>query len=105
MPTRVVQDLDPPPTNEELDQDIREAGLDSLLSWRPPGPPRDQFREVLRSNARSARYERGTIMEDVVKIEIDGKTSLIHPLNDTWWNFRNCMAFLNDVFSACAKLI
>jgi hypothetical protein len=102
-PTRVVQELNPPPTNDELDQDIREAGLDALLTWRPPGPHRDAFQEMLRSNARAARYERGTIMEDVVKIEIDGITSLINPLGDTWWNFRCCLSFLNDVFSACVK--
>jgi len=96
-PTKVVQDLDHPPSNDELDQDIRDAGLDYLL--------RSPLREMLRSNARAARYERETLMEDVVLIEIDGKYGFIHPLNDTWWNFRSCTSFLNDIFSACAKAL
>ena len=104
-PTKVVQDLDQPPANDELDQDIREAGLDYLLLNVPPGQKRDGFREMLRSNARAARYERETLMEDVVLIEIDGKFGFIHPLNDTWWNFKSCMSFLSDVFSTCTKAL
>lgn len=104
-PTKVVQDLDHPPTNEEVDQDIREAGLDYLPLQFPQGPTRDAFREMLRSNARAARYERETLMEDVVLIEIDGKYGFIRPLDDTWWNFRRCTSFLDDVFSACTKAI
>jgi hypothetical protein len=96
-PTKVVRDLDHPPTNAELDQDIREAGLDHLLA--------SPLREMLRSNARAARYERETLMEDVVLIEIDGKYGFINPLNDTWWNFKTSTSFLNDVFSACARAL
>lgn len=104
-PTKVVRDLDPPPTNDDLDQDIRDAGLDYLLLRHPPGQLRDAFREMLRSNARAARYERETLMEDVVLIEMDGKHGFIRPLTDTWFNFRSCTSFLNDVFSACAKAL
>lgn len=103
-PTKVVQDLDHPPTNDELDQDIRDAGLDYLLQI-PSGPIGNGLQEMLRSNARAARYERETLMEDVVMIEVDGKYGFIHPLNDTWWNFRRCLNFLCDVFAACSKAL
>ena len=103
-PGKVVQDPDHPPTNDELDQDIRDAGLDHLLQV-PSGPIRDGLQEMLRSNARAARYERETLMEDVVLIEIDGKYGFIHPLNDTWWNFRRCLSFLYDVFDACSAAL
>jgi hypothetical protein len=104
-PTKVVQDLDHPPTNDELDKDIREAGLDYLPSQFQPGSMRDSFQEMLRSNARAARYERETLMEDVVLIEIDGSYGFIHPLSDTWWNFRHCTSFLSEIFDACSKAL
>jgi hypothetical protein len=104
-PTKVVQELDHPPTNDELDQDIREAGLDYLLLQFQPGPIRDGFQEMLRSNARAARYEQEMLMEDVVLVETDGSYGFIHPLNDTWWNFWRCNSFLNEVFDACSKAL
>jgi hypothetical protein len=104
-PTKVVQDLNQPPTDEELDQDIRDAGLDYLLLGLPPGKQRDAIQGMLRSNARAARYERETLMEDVVLIEINGKYGFIHPLMDTWWNFKSCISFLFDVFSTCTKAL
>lgn len=104
-PTKVVEDLDHPPTDDELDRDIRDAGLEDLIQDIPSGPSRVSFRGMLRSNARAARYERKTLMEDVVLIEIDGKHFFIHPLNDTWWNFKRCFSFLEDVFRECAKAL
>ncbi len=104
-PTKVVQDMDQPPTNDELDQDIREAGLAYLLLSLPAGKVRDSFQEMLRSNARAARYERETLMEDVVLIETNGKYGFIHPITDTWWNFKSCTSFLFDVFSTCTKAL
>lgn len=104
-PTKVVQDMDKPPTSDELDQDIRDAGLEYLLFGMPAGAARDRMQEMLRSNARAARYERETLMEDVVLIEIEGKYGFIHPLNDTWWNFDRCTLFLNEVFGASAALV
>jgi hypothetical protein len=103
-PTKVVQDLEHPPTDDELDQDIREAGLEYLVLQSPAGVHRETIQTVLRSNARAARYERETLMEDVVLIETEkGKYGFIHPLSDTWWNFRSCTSFLNEVFSACTS--
>jgi hypothetical protein len=104
-PTKVVQDTDHPPTNQELDQDIHDAGLDRLLLGFPPGDARGRFQEMLRSNARAARYERETLMEDVVLIDLDGKYGFIHPLNDTWWNFNRCTLFLDEVFDACTAAL
>jgi hypothetical protein len=63
-PTKVLQKPDIEPTIEELDEDIRKAGLDWISARFPVGPARDQFREMLRSNARMARYEHETLMED-----------------------------------------
>lgn len=104
-PTKVVQTLDHPPTNDELDQDIREAGLEYLIFGFPDGDDREKLREMLRSNARAARYEKETLMEDVLLIELDGKYGFIHPLNDTCWNFNRCTSFLADVFAACAAAL
>lgn len=104
-PTKVVEILDPPPTNDELDQDIRDRDLEYLLLGVPDGSKRDDLREMLRTNARAARYEQQTILEDVVVIEIDGKKAFIHPLGDTWWNFNRCLSFLMDLFHECTKAL
>jgi hypothetical protein len=105
MPTKVFQKQDREPTVAELDEDIQKAGLDWIANRFPPGPERDQFREMLRNNARMARYEQQTLMEDVILVELDGKWSFIHPLTDTWWNFKCCKAFIDDVFSECTKVL
>jgi hypothetical protein len=104
-PTKVLQKPDLEPTLAELDEDIQKAGLDWIPTRFPPGPARDQFREMLRSNARMARYEQETLMEDVILVELDGKWSFIHPLTDTWWNFKRSKAFLDEVFSECSKVL
>jgi hypothetical protein len=104
-PTVVVEAPAQEPTVDELDEDIRKAGLDYLLSRLPNGPSRDSFREMLRTNARAARYEQNTLMEDVILIEIGGKHGFINPLIDTWWNFKCCLTFLHEVFSTCARAI
>jgi hypothetical protein len=104
-PTKVLQKPDLEPTVAELDEDIRKAGLDWILTRFPPSPARDQFREMLRNSARMARYEQETLMEDVILVELDGKWSFIHPLTDTWWNFKCCKAFLDDIFSECSKVL
>jgi hypothetical protein len=101
-PTKVVQEPDHEPTNDELDEDIRKAGLEDILMAFPVGPAREGFREMMRTNARMARYEEQTLMEDVLLIEVDGKWGWINPLLDTSWNFNRCMDFLADVFTQCA---
>lgn len=100
-PAKVVQQPDSEPTNDELDEDINKAGLTDILLAFPAGAAREGFREMMRTNARMARYEQNTLMEDVLLIEIDGQWGWINPLLDTSWNFNRCMDFLSDVFSQC----
>jgi hypothetical protein len=105
QPTTVVEKLDHEPTPEELDADLTAAGLDNIINTLPEGEAREGFREIARSNARFARYEKGTVLEDVVPIELDGKFGFIRPHLDTEWNFRRLMSFLNDVFKECSRLL
>ena len=44
-------------------------------------------------------------MEDVILIKVGDKYGFIKPLMDTWWNFKSCTGFLNEVFSACLKAL
>jgi hypothetical protein len=60
---------------------------------------------MARTNARWARYEKGTILEDVVPVELDGKFGFVRPHYDTEWNFARVTAFLEDVFRESAKLL
>jgi hypothetical protein len=105
MPSIVVEKLDKEPTDEELDADIREAGLDYILEGSPPGNMRETFRTMLRTNARMARYEKGKVLEGVVLVEIAGQYGFIHPHLDTTWNFSRITAFLNAVFGECLRVL
>ena len=105
MPTIVVDEPEHEPTVEELDEDIRNAGLDFILVAFPAGAARDGFREMLRSNAKMARYEKGKVLEGVVPIELEGKFAFIHPHIDTSWNFSRLMCFLDAVFLECSRHI
>ena len=103
--TTVVEKLEREPTPEELDVDIKAAGLDYIINMLPEGKAREGFREMARSNARFARYEKGTVLEDVVPIELDGRFGFIRPHFDTDWNFTRLMFFLSDVFKECLKVL
>jgi hypothetical protein len=103
-PTIVVQAPEREPTTDELDEDIREAGLDYLPNAFPPGPVRDAHLQMLRDNARMARYEKQKVLEGVVPIEYGGKFGFINPLLDTSWNFSRVMAFLEPLFAECRKI-
>lgn len=106
MPSIVVNAPDREPTNDELDEDIRNAGLDFILNAFPPGRTRDEYHQMLRQNARMARYEKGKILEGVVMIEMpDKKVGLINPLMDTSWNFSRTLAFLDSVFEECMRIL
>lgn len=97
MPSIVVETPDKEPTDEELDEDIRVAGLDYIIERRPA------LREMFRTNARMARYEKGKVLEGVVLVELGGKHAFIHPHLDTTWNFSKVMTFLNAVFGECSQ--
>lgn len=106
MPTMVVNTPDHEPTNDELDEDIRAAGLNFMLQAFPPGPTRDQYHQMLRSNARMARYEKEKVLEGVVLIEMgNNKAGFINPLIDTSWNFSRTLAFVDSVFAECVKIL
>jgi hypothetical protein len=104
-PASVIEKPENEPTIEELDSDIRADGLEEVSNMLPPGEARDRLWEVARSNARWARYQKGTVLEDVVQIEINGKYFFIHPLTDTEWNFSRINAFLSQVFRECSILL
>jgi hypothetical protein len=104
-PTKVVEKLDPEPTVEELDARIKASGRDDLETMLPEGKEREEFRAMARSIARAEIFEEKTILEDVVPIEINGKSYFIHPLTDTEWNFSRTLAFLNAIFNECSGCI
>jgi hypothetical protein len=105
MPCMVVEALDNEPTNDELDEDIREAGLDYLVERTPIGDAKENIREMLRGNARMTRYEKGKVLEGVVLVELGGKPGFIHPHLDTPWNFTQLMKFLNALFKESLQLL
>jgi len=105
MPSIVVEKLDKEPTDDELDAGIRAAGLDYIIARFPAGNVQDNVREMLRTNARMARYEKAKVLEGVVPIEVGGKHAFIHPHIDTPWNFSRIMTFLDAIFGECSKLL
>jgi hypothetical protein len=105
MPTTILNRPDKEPTNEELDADIAEEGMDMLLNLMP-AKERDAFRLVLRSNARFVRYEKaGVVMDGVVPIVIDGQQGFIHPASDIGWNCERFLFFANQVFDELGNCI
>jgi hypothetical protein len=103
MPSIVVEALDKEPTDDELDADIRAAGHDYLVESLPAGKAQENFRRMLRSNARMARYEKNKVLDGVVFIQVGGKSAFIHPHLDTTWNFNKAMRFLNAIFQECSQ--
>lgn len=100
MPTKIIEKPDKEPTDEELDKEILDAGMDDILNVMPEGEMRENFREMLRYNFRMAHYEEaGTVVDGVVPITLDGKSSFIRPALDTSWNFQKFMIFVNQVFA------
>jgi len=58
------------------------------------GKAQEDFRRMLRSNARMERYEKNKVLDGVVFIQLGGKSAFIHPHLDTTWNFNKAMRFL-----------
>lgn len=106
MPTKLLEKPQKEPTNEELDTQIAEAGMDDFLANIPEGELRESFRETLRYNFRVAYYERvGKVIDGVVPIELDGKPGFIRPATDTDWNFRRFLLFMNKVLTELGKAL
>lgn len=104
-PSKVVEKLDQEPTDVELDADIKASGRDELEAMLPEGKVREGFRAMARAVARAERYEKNTILEDIVPVELEGKFCLIHPLVDTEWNFSRTIGLLNEIFNTCSDCI
>lgn len=105
MPAKLVAQPDVEPSDEEVDAEIARQGLDDIYPFLPAGAPRDRYRGILRSNTKMAIYERSTLAEGVVKLEIDGKEYMIQPMNDVEWNFKKYYSFMKSVLEGCAALI
>jgi hypothetical protein len=105
MPADVFERLEKEPTDAELDADIRQAGLDYILEGLAAGEDRDRFREMLRTNARMARYEKSKMLEGVVFVELTGRSGFIQPHLDTTWNFSRLLSFLNSIFAECSRFL
>jgi hypothetical protein len=76
-PAKLLEKPDKEPTAEQLDAEIAAAGMDDILHLMPESELREGVREMLRANFRMAHYEKGTIIEGVVPIQIDGQSGFI----------------------------
>jgi hypothetical protein len=104
-PAKLLEKPDKEPTAEQLDAEIAAAGMDDILHLMPESELREGVREMLRANFRMAHYEKGTIIEGVVPIQIDGQSGFIRPANDTDWNFKKYLQFQNRVITELAKCL
>jgi len=105
MQTVLIEETDHEPTLDQLDADIKKGGLDEIVEMMPAGSAWEGLREMLRTNMRWARYQKKTVLEDVIPIEVDGKFGFINPHLDTGWNFARVMDFLNKIFAECSRLL
>ena len=104
-PSKLVEKPDKELTDEEIDAYIRESGQDSWMLDLPDGPRKATLVGMLRSNTKMEMLEKNTIDQDIVLVEIKGKSYFMHPLYDTTWNFRRTIAFLHRVFFECTKIL
>ena len=98
MPAKMYEKPEVEPTNEQLDADIANSGVDIILNLLPEGEIREAQREALRSVARVKRLEQ--VADGLVPIEIDGKQGFIKPMNDIEWNFNKFHSFMVKVLNA-----
>jgi hypothetical protein len=104
VPARILEKPDKEPTNEELDVEISEAGMDDMLAFMSEGELRDGFRDNLRYRFKVARYEKiGKIVDGVVPVVIDNQFSFIHPPADISWNFQRFLLFIDQVLVELSK--
>ncbi len=99
-PGKLLEKPDKELADDEVDAMITEAGMDDMLMYLPVGETRESFRQSLRFNFRMTHYEKaGKLVDGVVPIVIDGKPGFIRPANDTEWNFRKFLLFMNRVLT------
>jgi hypothetical protein len=99
-PTKVVQKPEREPTTEEIDAQIASSGLGWMLE-QPDVPGRDVLLQMARSHARMQIFEKNTILEDVVWIEVGPQRGFLDPLLATTTNFANAMQLLKDTLDHC----
>ena len=105
-PAKLLEKPDKEFSDVELDAMIAEAGMDDFLKYVPEGELRESFRQTLRFNFKMALYEkRGKMVEGVVPVMLKGKFGFIIPVNDTEWNFRKFLLFMNQVFMELKKCL
>jgi hypothetical protein len=97
-PGDIYEELDPKPTDAELDAIIAERGLDRYLGTIPAGAVRDSFRASLRAKVLLSLSK--SVAKGVVFLEIAGKWFIIHPMEDVGWNFDRLHDFTEAVFKA-----
>lgn len=105
-PGKLIEKPDKELTDDEVDAMIVAAGMDDLLTFMPQGEMRESFQAVLRNNFRMTHYEKeGKAVDGIVPILLDGKWGYIRPANDTDWNFKNFLLFVNQILTELKKLL
>jgi hypothetical protein len=97
-PGKIYEELDPRPSDAELDAEIARQGLDRSLVVIPDGPVRNAFRAALRQKMLISMSK--LIEEGVVFLEIRGKWFYIRPMMDIEWNFDRFHSFMVSVLNA-----
>lgn len=98
MPGPIYERPESEPSIAELDEEIREKGLDSGLEFFPPGPTRDGFKEMIRFHLRISKWK--VVLEDAVFLNTKKIKGVINPLIDTEWNFSKFYAFFSGVLGS-----
>jgi hypothetical protein len=105
-PGKLIEKPDKELTDDEVDAMIVAAGMDELLTFMPQGEMRETFQTVLRNNFRMAHYEKeGKAADGIVPVLLDGKWGYIRPANDTDWNFKNFLFFVNWTLTELKKFL
>jgi hypothetical protein len=97
-PGNIYEELDPKPTDAELDAEIARRGMDEFLRVIPPGAAREAFRAGLRAKVLLSMSK--LIANSIVFLEIRGKWCYIDPMADIRWNFERFHDFTDSVFKA-----
>jgi hypothetical protein len=90
-------------TDEELDKEIEKTEEWKRIKQFSGEKMAEVFRPTLRFKKRLEKYE--SLSEVVIKIELDGKTSLIAPLVNINWDFDNFFVFASKIASECIKYL
>ena len=105
-PAKLIKKPDKELSDAEVDAMITEAGMDAIVNAMPEGEKREDWRRSIRYNFRMKHYEKqGKIVDGVVPIVIDGQNAFIRPANDTDWNFKKFLIFMNQVLGELIRCL